>query len=98
MEEIGHFRHYIEPQSDDKQPGAITISRSEASLHYNFVKPISYLNVLRGDNKKVGDFARLAEGKASDWVIALMQDLGLTMSVSCDVPFCKHNTSICKTC
>lgn len=42
-------------------------------------------------------FARLSEGKTSNWVTALMQDLGLTMPVSGDVSFCKYNTPICKT-
>lgn len=42
-------------------------------------------------------FARLSESETSNWITALMQDLGLTMPVSGDVSFCKYNTPICKT-
>lgn len=42
-------------------------------------------------------FARLSESKTSNWITALMQDLGFTMPVSGDVSFCKYNTPICKT-
>lgn len=42
-------------------------------------------------------FARLSESKASNWITALVEDLGLAVPVSSDVSFRKHNAPICKT-
>lgn len=58
----------------------------------------SYLNILSCHNKQVSGLSRLAKGQSSNRIAALVQNLGLAMSVPSDVPFVQCNTAICETC